>query len=463
MLSAYLSVGASLRVAVRNRWGGLVTFALAVNVTSPPVASAAQLDSVATTALNVLARAQGSGDVNVASQAAAPLLQILAASSQTNASTAAQNETRTQQRADIRSQLFAASMAIIAQSSGSTNSSTTGASTGPSSSSSSSPSLDAVAQSVALIASIVTVAADRATEVSGAVAAGGSAFAAQTAQSALASSAAPFTPALALGLVNIASACVMASAANATAAASGNSGADRASPSQQQQQQQQQQNAAQLQVTRAAAAATESVARGLLIGALVGQQPPAVSAGLIALTASRRGVDATTGLVQGDLAFALPSASNGEAGNDGSAGSSGTGPSLSSSMAGAGLIGVQVPPSVLADSLGSSSGAAVVDATLVTFSSDIYALSASSSAAAGNAGSDKDNSKRSLPSSAPVVSFTLYDGGAARNGAGANALPIRNLKSSAPVLITIPRGANEMNRSDTQCQFWNTVPFVVLI
>ncbi len=185
---SYLPAGVSLRVAVRNRWGGLVTTAfLAVNVTSPPVASAAQLGSVASTALSVLARAQGAGDVNAASQAAAPLLQILAGSSQSNnASTAAQNETlalmQTQQRADIRSQLFAASMAIIAQSNAATNSTAAGALSGSSSSSSSSSNLDAVTQSVALIASIVAVSADRATEVSGAVAAGGSAFAAQTAR-----------------------------------------------------------------------------------------------------------------------------------------------------------------------------------------------------------------------------------------------------------------------------------------
>jgi hypothetical protein len=493
-LSAFLSAGASVRVTVRNRWGGLsAPFVIQLNVTNPVIQNASALTAAADIALDAMTRAAGSGDVNAASQAAAPLLSLLAGIAARNATAAAAADATNaggvsggggsggssvqinrEQLTKIRTQLFTASMDIIGSVANQSSSPSSSSSSSSSSATTGSMNIGTLAQSAALISAIVAtpttnsplVAAASSSssstapppsascgEISAAVAIGGSAFASSVAASALVASIAPFSNALATDIIRIGSACVAASLTlnssidtNSDSTASGSGGASFSFQREQQ-----------LAVGAAVSSATESVARGLLIGALVGQQPPAVSAGLIALTASRRGVDATTGLVQGDLAFALPSASNGEAGNDGSAGSSGTGPSLSSSMAGAGLIGVQVPPSVLADSLGSSSGAAVVDATLVTFSSDIYALSASSSAAAGNAGSDKDNSKRSLPSSAPVVSFTLYDGGAARNGAGANALPIRNLKSSAPVLITIPRGANELNRSDTQCQYWNTV------
>jgi hypothetical protein len=114
------------------------------------------------------------------------------------------------------------------------------------------------------------------------------------------------------------------------------------------------------------------------------------------------------------------------------------------------LIGVHVPSSVLADSVGTSnsSGAVVpvvLDATLVTFSSDIYA----------SFNTTDEYSKTESPSSAPVVSFTLYDGNAAQNGAGAS--PLRIQKLNTPVMISIPRGPNELNRSDTQCQFWDTV------
>jgi hypothetical protein len=432
--SSYLSAGASLRVAVRNRWGGLVDLAVAVNVTNPPVATAAQLDSVAATALNVLARAQGSGDVNAASQAAAPLLQILAAiggsASQSNASTAFRNETQTQQRADIRSQLFAASMAIIAQSSGAANSTTTGSSTGSASSSSSS--MDAVAQSVALIASIVTVSADRATEVSGAVAAGGSAFAAQTAQSALASSAAPFTPALALGIVNIASASVMASAANATAAAvtaaSGNSGVGGSSPSQQQQQQQQQRqqllNAAQLQVTRAAAAATESVARGLLIGAVSGQAPSSVVSEAISLVATRSAT----------LPAGATNATNVTFGS-GNANTNVTGGSVSFAPA------RMMSEAVAAGQFANAPSA--FDAALIEFATNVYAFADA-------------NGTRTDSDSTPVLSFSVFDAASARNAAP---LPIGNL--STPLLISIRRGllppaANLTAANEAVvCRFWD--------
>jgi hypothetical protein len=311
-------------------------------------------------------------------------------------------------------------------------------------------------------------------EISAAVAIGGSAFASNVAASALAASTAPFSNVLATDIIRIGSACVAASLAlnttsvnaNANGATSGSgSGSNSASSASFS-------RAQQLAVGAAVSSAAESVARGLLIGALVGQQPAAVGAGSIALAASRRGVDAATGLVQGGLNFSLPSAAanDGSTGTGAASGAGGAGAASASQSAAAGaalasdrsrLIAVQMPPSVLADSIGAAAAAAVVvDATLVTFSSDIYAFANANASGDSVNGKNADGSS-TLPSSAPVVSFTLYDGGAARNGAGARALPVRNLKSSSLVLITIPRGPNEENRSQTQCQFWNTVPFVV--
>ncbi len=477
-LSAFLSAGAWVRVTVRNRWGGLsAPFLIALNMTNPVIQNASALTRAADIALDAMARAAGSGDVNAASQAAAPLLGLLAGIAARNASAAAADaasgvtQIDREQLTNIRTQLFAASIDIIG---GTTNRSIA-------------DSVGTLAQSAALISAIVAAptpssspapasspspsasaasAGGVGSELSAAVAIGGSAFASRVAASALAASTAPFSNALATDIIRIGSSCVAASLAlNASASASANnnssgtgsgtSGAASSFPREQQ-----------LAVGAAVSSAAESVARGLLIGALVGQQPTAIRAGVIALTASRRGVDANTGLVQGNLAFALP-ASALDDGVPVSAvgGGNGAGSALSGSGSGLGsatgsseslrLIGVQIPSSVLADSVGTGTpaGAAatvVVDATLVTFSSDIYAIAPSS---AGN--STDEYAKNGPPSSAPVVSFTLYDGNAARNGAGASPLPIRNL--GTPVLITIPRGANELNRSDTQCQFWNMV------
>ncbi len=471
-MSASLSAGAWVRVTVRNRWGGLsAPFVIALNVTNPVIQSAGALTVAADIALDAMTRAAGSGDLNAASQAAAPLLGLLAGIAARNASlpdsTGSSSGSSTQiervQLKNIRTQLFTASMDIIG---GAINVSSS-ASSSSSSSIPSSVSVGTLAQSAALISAIVATPAPTSSataststssassgstgsDIGAAVAIGGSAFASRVAASALAASTAPFSNALATDIIRIGSACVAASLS--LNASNSNASSGDVSFSFQREQQ--------LAVGNAVSSAAESVARGLLIGSLVGQQPTAVSAGSIALTASRRGADVASGLLQGDLAFALPAAvldSIGGAGS-GSVSPSGSGVALPTGSGLLSLIGVQVPSTVLTDSL-STSAATIVDATLVTFSSDIYAASPSSlsSTAAASAGADDEYSKRSLPSSAPTVSFTLYDGNAVRNGAGVSALPIKNLKPDAPVLITIPRGVNELNRSDTECQFWNTV------
>jgi hypothetical protein len=68
-LSAFLSAGAWVRVTVRNRWGGLsAPFVIALNVTNPVIQNASALTAAADIALDAMARAAGSGDVNAASQ-----------------------------------------------------------------------------------------------------------------------------------------------------------------------------------------------------------------------------------------------------------------------------------------------------------------------------------------------------------------------------------------------------------
>ncbi len=96
-------------MTVRNRFGGSNATTVEMNVSNPDVMSAAAVASSANTALAVLARSQASGDVNAASQAAAPLLQILNSVASNSAASAAQAN-------DLRAQLFSASVGLATDS-----------------------------------------------------------------------------------------------------------------------------------------------------------------------------------------------------------------------------------------------------------------------------------------------------------------------------------------------------------
>jgi hypothetical protein len=68
-MSAFLSAGAWVRVTVRNRWGGVsAPFVIALNMMNPVIQNASALTAAADVALDAMARAAGSGDVNAAAQ-----------------------------------------------------------------------------------------------------------------------------------------------------------------------------------------------------------------------------------------------------------------------------------------------------------------------------------------------------------------------------------------------------------